>query len=180
MKWLARIFVFVCALFLGASAVWLLSSDDALVGVNPVSVGDVECGPVTPESPTGIKIMYAGWERGRADQPYLKFIIANDLDHPISYLGYGPKESPVDVTINGYSERRWECQNGTEFFTIPAGCVAQLYVGRHEFDERPRKNDIIAIEYSFWATPNGESEVHTSEPFILPAEFRESIKPFQF
>src|SRR5687768_7325118 len=177
MKWISRSFVFAVALMLGGSAVSIVSMFNGETPYPDISVYDPSLtnshSAITPD---GIKVMYAGWERGKAEGPYLKFIIYNGLDQPITYAGYGPMYPIVEIGINGYFDRIWECQNGTEHFNIEPRGLVEVYVDRYEFyEKRPRKTDRTTVEFYLWTAPDGETEIYTSEPFLLPDDFRDKI-----
>lgn len=178
MKWIARVFVFAAGLVLGTFADSLFSTNT----VQPypqIQVID-EHNPKTSLSMRGVKVMYAGLESNRGENPYLKFVIYNGLGHLILYSGVGPYISH-DINIIGRPmDRIWECEIGNEVISIAPGDFAEVHVGSSKFPVRPRQTDPITVEFDLRDGSAEDPVTHTSEPFLLPEPFRQSIDARRF
>lgn len=140
-------------------------------------------GPDTNETgiPTdrgSVHVTYAGICSVSRDggKVYLKFLIRNDTDQPLAYIGYSANHSFPLLKANGtLLPSAYICSRGTQEFTIPPGRSAEVLVESKEFLSHPQENADISAGFNLRSTPTTESTVHYSEPFTLPEEFWKSI-----
>jgi hypothetical protein len=167
-----------------AFPVWLLSPVETIVYIFPVypepAIEYPEPLSDAAVSPEGISVMYAGWARSKDARPYLKFAIYNGLGRPVSYSGFR-QYILHDVDIVGAPmERIWECQIGNMDIYIAPGQLAEVHVGSSKFSRRPRKTDSVTVDLYLWDGIDKEPTTYTTEPFLLPEPFRQSIDTSRF
>lgn len=182
MKWIARLFVFAAAMFLGMAAAAVFSGFgrsglfDCTFPIQPTAV--YETGSKFAPVPAGIRVMYAGVDRDPDDSELrLKFVIYNGLTRVVSYRSHRPDTPTPQLTANGVDlHGRMDCGTGMQNFNILPGESAEIHVYKYRFVERPGKSDQITAGFYLKPALANEFETHTSEPFLLPDEFRESIR----
>ncbi len=186
MKWAERLFVFAAATFIGLAAAAMFSGSrssglsDCVITLGGIASNDT--GSKTAPSPVGIRVTYAGVDRDPDDsEPRLRFVIYNGLTRPISYRSYRPDTLTPRLKANGDDlHSSSDCGIGMQTFNILPGGSAEIHVYKYRFVERPGKTDQITASFYLKPAFANEFETHTSEPFLLPDEFRESIKPNQY
>ncbi len=185
MNWIARLLVFAAAMSLGMIAAAVFSGfgssglSNCIINVRGTAP---DSGFKTAPSPKGIRVVYAGVDRNHYDsEARLKFVIYNGLSYPVSYRSHQPDSPSPTLKANGVNIRNLlDCGTSMQNFSILPGESAEVHVYNHRFTERPRKADTITAGFYLKPAFAKEYETHTSEPFLLPEEFRESIKPIPY
>jgi len=187
MKWFARLAVFAGTIFFGVCVTAVVSGFRSNGLYNCVVENErpayPEASPMAASVPTGIQVMYAGLERdGRHRDPYLKFLIYNGFDQPVMYRAKSPMHPFSELKANGKELRRvYGCGNGIETYYIPPRGAANVRVDAFDLAERPQKGAMITAGFHlrFSDADDDESILYSSQPFLLPDEFRREIIMFQ-
>lgn len=137
--------------------------------------------------PDGITVSYVGMQRhddkGGSFQrggPHLKFIVHNGTDTPINYSSNsGPDGAFSEVRIDGNKQPdRYSCGSGAMVYSVEPKMSAEIRVYDTDFEVVPRKKDMISVGFYLRDPQSGFKEIY-SEPFILPEQFRDSVKKWR-
>lgn len=185
MKWIARLLVFAAAMFLGMAAAAIFSGfgsgglSNCVITLRGTTDDN---GFKTAPLPAGIRVMYSGSGSDSADaEPYLRFVIYNGLSDSISYGARNSDGPSPIIKINGkFLNYRWSGEGyGADSFTVLPETSVEVRVNRDSFQNRPRKTDEITVGFKLIPKFAKESKTYTSEPFLLPDEFRVSMRPIR-
>lgn len=180
MWWIGKLAVFSFAMFLGIGAATVIARFEIREMSAELTVDEQANRPTasgTALSPTGIHVMYAGWERGAGmAEPYLKVLIHNGLNGSVAYSAHTPEGPFPELAVNGKPlQMLGRCGTGIKSFYISSGDIAELRLSKYDFLEQIGKNDKITVGYYLKLANADNFKIYTSEPFLLPDEFRESI-----
>jgi hypothetical protein len=176
MRLVSGLLVFVAAVFFGICGTWVETAVLPFFALPEVKIAyNTSTEPEIAPVPAGVHVLYAGTGKdGPGGESYLKFVIHNGRDEALSYFA-NTADNPIPrLRVNGGDlPRAFYCTRGASRFVIPPGRSTEVRVYNHEFLTRPPKN--VRVSAGFYLRPTG-SAVHYSEPFVLPEEFRKSIR----
>jgi hypothetical protein len=178
MKWLARFSIFFLSLTVGL----LVAALSSLTWQQPILVTDLVRQESEPQQsakpPTGIKVMYEGWETATATTvPSLKFVIHNGTFLPISYAAHTSEGPWPMIRIDGKEQEPiFGCGTGIQTFYILPGASAEVIITPDDFTGLPAKGQTVSAGFYLRRLAADNVDVHFSEAFLLPDEFRQEIR----
>ncbi len=180
MRIFLRIALFILTFLFGVQFVAFMSSVSHWPAVPdidlPTEYPAFEIGKAT--KPRGITVAFAGMEPESKDEAaYLKFVIYNGTLHQVTYGAKGGAERPFpDVWVNGRPlPEEYRCGSGMMLYEIAPGMSAEFRIGRYEFENVPKKGDLINVGFYLRESHAEFGEAIFSEPFMLPEKFRRTI-----
>lgn len=183
MRWIVKVIVFTAALVfgsLGASLFGALAGsglNDYVVNLSSVPVA-------SSQPPKGVRVMYAGWWPESDERlAFLRFVVYNGLDVPVTYSSYMPTDALPEVRVDGKKYEQWRCLNGIEDFQIAPGASAEILATRWDFPSRINAHAQATVGLYLNLSPRPQphrqnADILTiSEPFTIPDGFRAARLP---
>jgi len=175
MKWYFRFLVFAVAFYLGLLITSMFVPIDSRHGSE-----DFGCLLTVPiehaRLPEGIKVMYAGWERGTGPgDSYLKFVIFNGTPGVVSYSAQDDSWGLPPIISSNDGKGPHRCGNGfADYYLFPAQS-AEIRVYEYEFVKRIEPGRKIIVSFDLGTKVETSDGPYSTEPFQLPEEFRRSV-----
>lgn len=182
MKIFKRFAFFSLAFVLGTQLTQLISSMDTTSDMTRLPAVEEPARFLTERAPMplGVTVTYAGLQKNNHDGPYLKFIVHNGTNAPVSYGAQGPYSPIPDVLIDRKRQPEgYRCVSGSRAYSIEPKMSAEFRVREVEFEGLPRSNAVISVGF-YLRDPHSDFGTDIfSEPFVIPEKFRDSIKEWR-
>ena len=182
MKIFGRFVFFSLTFVLGTQLTQLISSMNTTSDMTRLPAVEEPARFLTERAtmPSGITVTYAGMQKNKQDGSYLKFIVHNGTNAPVSYGAKGSYSPIPDVLIDGNKQPKgYRCGSGSRVYSIEPKMSAEVRVWETEFESLPRRNAVMRVGFYL-------SDLHSdfgtdifSEPFVIPEQFRDSLKEWR-